>query len=77
MIERRIVGFRQDADQEWIAELECGHAQHVRHTPPWQLHPWVVTPEGRAMAYRHAATVPPLYGADEAALWFFQRGSLR
>lgn len=31
-----------------MAELECGHAQHVRHTPPWQVRPWVVTPEGRA-----------------------------
>ena len=48
MIERRIVGFRQDAEGEWVAELECGHAQHLRHAPPWQVHPWVVTPEGRA-----------------------------
>ena len=46
--ERRIVGFRQDAEQQWVAELECGHSQHVRHTPPWQVRPWVVTPEGRA-----------------------------
>jgi hypothetical protein len=28
--------------------LECGHTQHVRHNPPWVMHPWVVTPEGRA-----------------------------
>lgn len=45
---RRIVGFRQDADAVWIAELECGHTQHLRHDPPWQSRPWVVTPEGRA-----------------------------
>jgi hypothetical protein len=31
-----------------VAELECGHTQHVRHNPPWVMHPWVVTPEGRA-----------------------------
>ncbi|MBV8072928.1 MAG: DUF3565 domain-containing protein, partial [Acidobacteriaceae bacterium] len=21
--------------------------RHVRHTPPWQNRPWVLTPEGR------------------------------
>jgi hypothetical protein len=31
-----------------VADLECGHTQHVRHDPPWQSRPWVVTPEGRA-----------------------------
>ena len=46
--QRRIVAFRQDAEGEWIAELECGHAQHVRHDPPWQVYPWVVTSEGRS-----------------------------
>ena len=30
-----------------MAELECGHGQHVRHEPPWQLRPWVMTVEGR------------------------------
>jgi uncharacterized protein DUF3565 len=47
-VEQRIVGFRQDVEQHWIAELECGHTQHVRHMPPWQVRPWVVTAEGRA-----------------------------
>jgi hypothetical protein len=46
-VERRIVGFRQDEEGEWIAELECGHSQHVRHSPPWQERPWVLTSEGR------------------------------
>jgi hypothetical protein len=45
---RRIVGFHQDDEQHWVADLECGHAQHVRHDPPWQIRPWVTTPEGRA-----------------------------
>ncbi len=45
---RRIIGFHQDAEQHWVADLECGHTQHVRHMPPWQLRPWVLTPEGRA-----------------------------
>ena len=43
-----ITGFRQDADGDWIAELACGHAQHVRHRPPWQNRPWVTTEAGRA-----------------------------
>ena len=47
-VDRQIVGFRQDKEGEWIAELECGHSQHVRHTPPWQERPWALTPEGRA-----------------------------
>ena len=47
MTARRIVGFHQDEEHHWVAELECGHTQHVRHDPPWQLRPWVVTPEGR------------------------------
>jgi hypothetical protein len=47
-MERRIVGYHQDDEQHWVAELECGHRQHVRHTPPWQNRPWVMTAEGRA-----------------------------
>jgi hypothetical protein len=45
---RRIVGFHRDERNDWVAELECGHAQHVRHDPPWTVRPWVVTAEGRA-----------------------------
>jgi len=45
---RRIAGFRQDEQGDWIAELECGHAQHMRHDPPWTNRPWVTTAEGRA-----------------------------
>ena len=47
-MERRIVGFHEDEEGHWVAELECGHGQHVRHIPPWQVRPWVTTPEGRA-----------------------------
>ena len=31
-----------------VADLECGHTQHMRHTPPWQNRPWITTAEGRA-----------------------------
>ena len=48
MVDRRIVSFRKDSEGDWIAELECGHSVHVRHSPPWQVRPWVVTEEGRA-----------------------------
>jgi hypothetical protein len=47
-IPRRIIGFHQDIEQHWVADLECGHTQHVRHDPPWQVRPWVTTAEGRA-----------------------------
>jgi hypothetical protein len=47
-VPRRIVGFHLDDVGDWVADLECGHTQHVRHDPPWQNRPWVVTPEGRA-----------------------------
>jgi hypothetical protein len=47
-MQRRIVGFHQDDEQHWVAELECGHQQHVRHNPPWIQREWVVTAEGRA-----------------------------
>lgn len=45
---RAITGFHQDEVGDWVAELACGHGQHVRHTPPWQLRPWTQTVDGRA-----------------------------
>jgi hypothetical protein len=44
---RAIVGFHVDELGDWVAELECGHRQHVRHNPPFVNRPWVVTEEGR------------------------------
>jgi hypothetical protein len=46
-MKRQITGFHQDEERHWVAELECGHGQHVRHDPPWQNRPWVATEEGR------------------------------
>lgn len=46
-MDQKIVGFHQDEEQDWVAELECGHNQHVRHNPPWTNRPWVVTRKGR------------------------------
>lgn len=42
-----ITGFHQDEHSDWVADLVCGHTQHVRHRPPWELRPWVTTEEGR------------------------------
>jgi hypothetical protein len=40
-MDMRISGFHQDEESFWVAELECGHNQHVRHNPPMTLRPWV------------------------------------
>ncbi|WP_345785269.1 DUF3565 domain-containing protein [Roseisolibacter sp. H3M3-2] len=45
---RRVVGFHRDDGGHWVADLACGHGQHVRHEPPLASRPWVLTPEGRA-----------------------------
>ena len=45
---RRIVGFRRDDADDWIADLSCLHGQHVRHNPPFRLAPWVLEEAGRA-----------------------------
>ena len=44
---RAITGFHQDELGDWVAELECGHNQHVRHNPPWQWREWVLEAETR------------------------------
>ena len=44
---RAIEGFREDEHGDWIAELRCGHGQHVRHKPPFWSCPWILTAEGR------------------------------
>ena len=46
-IPRRITGFHEGTDGFWVAELECGHQQHVRHRPPWEIRPWVLTEAAR------------------------------
>ena len=49
-MERAISGFHRDEEADWVAELSCGHDQHVRHRPPFQLRPWVLDREGRDAA---------------------------
>lgn len=45
---RRITGFYEDIEGYFVAMLECGHEQHVRHKPPLVERPWVLTALGRA-----------------------------
>jgi hypothetical protein len=52
-IPRKIVGFHQDEHLDWVAELECGHQQHVRHNPPWITREWVTTAQGRSEHIGH------------------------
>mmetsp|Transcript_20269 Transcript_20269/g.29397 ORF Transcript_20269/g.29397 Transcript_20269/m.29397 type:complete len:137 (+) Transcript_20269:69-479(+) len=47
VIKQPIVGYHKDEENHWVAELECGHFQHVRHNPPMTERPWVLTEEGR------------------------------
>ncbi|MGH7206543.1 MAG: DUF3565 domain-containing protein [Nitrospiraceae bacterium] len=44
---QRIIGFHQDEHGDWVADLACGHGQHVRHQPPLTNRPWVLTEESR------------------------------
>ncbi len=48
MMQRTITGFRQDDEGHFVAALDCGHRQHMRHRPPMTFRPWVLTEEGRA-----------------------------
>jgi tellurite methyltransferase len=54
-----IRSFREDEEGHWVAELSCGHTQHVRHRPPMEERPWVTTEEGRAQ--KLGASLPCLY----------------
>jgi hypothetical protein len=42
-----ITGFHRDHEGQWVAELACGHTQHVRHEPPWQVREWTQSESGR------------------------------
>lgn len=46
-MKRAIIGFHRDPRDDWVADLDCSHAQHVRHKPPFQNRPWVLEEAGR------------------------------
>ncbi|MDZ4848655.1 MAG: DUF3565 domain-containing protein [Pirellulaceae bacterium] len=42
-----IIGYHTDKVGHWVAQLACGHNQHIRHDPPLVRRDWVQTSEGR------------------------------
>ena len=46
-MQQPIVGYHLDEFDDWVAELQCGHFQHVRHNPPMSERLWVLAEEGR------------------------------
>jgi len=46
-MQQAICAYHQDEEQDWVAELVCGHFQHVRHKPPFINRPWVISFNGR------------------------------
>ena len=44
---KSMIGYHLDIESHWVAELSCGHFQHVRHEPPLTTRPWVLTEQGR------------------------------
>ena len=46
-MQRIIVDFYRDENDDWVAELDCGHGRHVRHNPPLEVRPWVLREETR------------------------------
>ncbi len=59
---RAIVGYHLDDVGDWVADLDCGHGQHVRHQPPMTSRPWVLTADGRSS---HLGTVLNCKKCDE------------
>ena len=64
-MQRAITAYHTDDEGHWVADLECGHTQHLRHTPPWQNRPWVTTAEGRR---EHLGTLLDCRQCDQARL---------
>jgi tellurite methyltransferase len=50
---QQVIGFHQDEQGDWVADLGCGHGYHMRHNPPWLVREWVQTREGRERFIGH------------------------
>lgn len=48
-----IIGFDTDEENHWVAKLQCGHNQHVRHQPPFINRPWVLNKISREKMLGH------------------------
>ena len=63
-MDQAITSFHKDDDDDWVAELACGHFQHTRHNPPWTNRPWVTSEAGRNDMLGHKL---PCKKCDEGA----------
>ena len=52
-MKQAICGYHQDEEHHWVAQLACGHFQHVRHKPPFINRPWVILLSGRQAMLGH------------------------
>lgn len=52
-MKQAIIGYHTDEEAHWVAQLACGHNQHVRHDPPWMHRTWVTSDEGRKAMLGH------------------------
>jgi len=52
-MKQAITGYHKDEHEDWVAELACGHFQHVRNNPPFVNRPWVETLTGRDTMLGH------------------------
>lgn len=52
-MKQAICGYHQDEENHWVAQLACGHFQHVRHTPPFINRTWVMSLKGRQAMLGH------------------------
>lgn len=53
LMNQSITGYHKDEENDWVAELLCGHFQHVRNNPPFINRPWVTTKVGRCSMVGH------------------------
>jgi tellurite resistance-related uncharacterized protein len=61
---RLITGYHRDEVGDWVAELSCGHGQHVRHRPPFQPREWIAEPECRTSRLGTPLDCPWCDGAE-------------
>ncbi|WP_349255317.1 DUF3565 domain-containing protein [Spectribacter hydrogenooxidans] len=52
-----MVDYHRGEERHWVAELACGHNQHVRQNLPWAQRPWVTTAAVRAGRAERLPTV--------------------
>ena len=46
-MKRQIIAFHLNPENDWVADLDCGHGQHVRHNPPFENRVCTTSETGR------------------------------